>query len=121
MRLSCSWAARTSFRELVPGHGYSYQYRSSAASEATYSDRGNRAIPAAVESLLDLVARRVDARPLNLAGGVQLSLADYPSNAVREVVVNALIHRDFRQAGRSMSSTRQNGSRSRALADSSRE
>jgi ATP-dependent DNA helicase RecG len=82
-------------RELIPGHGYSYQYRPTPGSEAAYTTRGNRAIPAAVETLLDLVERRVESRPLNLAGGLQLSLADYPSNAVREVVVNALIHRDF--------------------------
>lgn len=86
-------------RGLIPSHGYSYQYRPSPGSEATYTARGNRAIPAAVESLLDLVERRVETRPLNLAGGLQLSLTDYPSNAVREVVVNALVHRDFPAAG----------------------
>ena len=82
-------------RRAIPSHGYSYQYRPSPGSEATYSIRGNRAIPAAVETLLDLVEARAESRPLNLAGGVQLSLTDYPSSAVREVVVNALVHRDF--------------------------
>ena len=86
-------------RRVIPSHGYSYQYRPSPGSEATYSARGNRAIPAAVETLLELVEARVETRPLNLAGGVQLSLTDYPSSAVREVVVNALIHRDFPAAG----------------------
>jgi ATP-dependent DNA helicase RecG len=86
-------------REVIPSHGYSYQYRPSPGSEASYSERGNRAIPAAVETLLELIDRRAERRPLNLAGGVQLSLTDYPSNAVREVVVNALVHRDFPSAG----------------------
>jgi ATP-dependent DNA helicase RecG len=86
-------------REHVPAHGYSYQYRPSPGSEATYSTRGARAIPAAVDALLDLVERRAESRPLNLSGGVQLSLVDYPGNAVREVVVNALIHRDFPSGG----------------------
>jgi ATP-dependent DNA helicase RecG len=86
-------------RDVIPNHGYSYQYRPSSGSEATYAVRGNRAIPAGVETLLELVERRAETRPLNLAGGVQLSLTDYPATAVREVVVNALVHRDFPVGG----------------------
>ncbi len=86
-------------RRVIPSHGYSYQYRPSPGSEATHSARGNRAIPAAVETLLELVEARVETRPLNLAGGIQLSLTDYPLNAVREVVVNALVHRDLPTTG----------------------
>lgn len=86
-------------RDTIPSHGYSYQFRPSPGSEATSSSRGWRAIPAAVETLLDLIDRRAEARPLNLSGGVQLSLVDYPASAVREVVVNALIHRDFPTGG----------------------
>ena len=86
-------------RVAIPSHGYSYQYRPSSGSEATYVIRGHRAIPAAVEALLDLVDARAASRPLNLAGGVQLSLTDYPSSAVREVVVNGLVHRDFPGTG----------------------
>ncbi len=86
-------------RSAVPSHGYSYQYRPSPGSEATYVIRGNRAIPAAVEALLDLVDARAESRPLNLAGGVQLSLTDFPSRAVREVVVNGLVHRAFPGTG----------------------
>lgn len=52
-----------------------------------------------METLLELVEARVETRPLNLAGGVQLSLTDYPASAVREVVVNALVHRDFPAQG----------------------
>jgi ATP-dependent DNA helicase RecG len=52
-----------------------------------------------VESLLELVEARAEARPLNLSGGLQLSLADYPTSAVREVVVNALVHRAHPSAG----------------------
>lgn len=85
--------------QLVPAHGYSYQFRPSPGTEASFATRGSRAIPAAVEALLDFVEARVATRPLNLAGGLQLSLTDYPANAVREVVVNALIHRDFPRAG----------------------
>jgi ATP-dependent DNA helicase RecG len=86
-------------RRALPTHGYSYQYRPSPGSEAVFAIRGNRSIPAAVESLLELVEARAEARPLNLVGGVQLSLMDYPASAVREVVVNALLHRDLPGGG----------------------
>jgi ATP-dependent DNA helicase RecG len=86
-------------RREIPSHGYSFQYRPSPGSEASFSTRGNRAIPAAVEALLELVEARAATQPLNLIGGVQLALVDYPSSAVREVVVNALVHRDFPAAG----------------------
>jgi ATP-dependent DNA helicase RecG len=80
-------------RRAVPSNDYSYQYRSSPGSEASFVARGNRAIPHAVETILGLVEARAQSRPLNLAGGLQLSLVDYPTSAVREVLVNALVHR----------------------------
>ncbi len=86
-------------RREIPSHGYSFQYRLSSGSEATYSTRGHRSIPVAVETLLELVEARAATQPLNLAGGLQLVLVDYPPSAVREVVVNALVHRDFPAAG----------------------
>jgi ATP-dependent DNA helicase RecG len=86
-------------RSVAPAYGFTYQYRPSPGSEALYSTRQVRALPAAVEALLELVERRADGRPLNLVGGVQLALVDYPSNAVREVVVNALVHRDLPRGG----------------------
>lgn len=93
------FGAEELIRRVVPTHGYSYQYRPSPGREATFSARGNQSIPAAVETLLGLVEARAETRPLNLPGGVQLSLTDYPSSAVREVVVNALVHREFPGTG----------------------
>lgn len=86
-------------RAIVPAYGFTYQYRPSPGSEASYAVREVKSLPAAVESLLELVERRGETRPLNLAGGVQLALADYPATAVREVVVNALVHRDLPTGG----------------------
>jgi ATP-dependent DNA helicase RecG len=79
----------------IPTYGFSYQYRPTAGSEATTRFRQGRPILAAVEALLDAVERRVEVRPLNLAGGIQLPLVDYPMDAVRELVVNAFIHRSY--------------------------
>jgi ATP-dependent DNA helicase RecG len=85
--------------EVVPSHGYSYQYRPTPGSEATNRLRGQKPLLAAVESLMEAVETRTQVQPLNVAGGVQLRLVDYPASAVRELLVNALIHRSFDAGG----------------------
>jgi ATP-dependent DNA helicase RecG len=92
-------AAEEDLVSAIPSYGYSYQYRPTAGSEATRRFRESRPILAAVEGLLDAVQRSVEVRPLNLAGGVQLELVDYPMDALRELVVNAFIHRSYEQPG----------------------
>lgn len=86
-------------RTAISTYGYSYQHRPSPGSEASFRLRGSRPIPAATEVLLETTEARTEVRPLNLAGGVQLTLSDYPRDAVREVVVNGLIHRSFEVDG----------------------
>lgn len=86
-------------RRIVPSYGYSYQYRPSRGSEATGRLRGQRPILAGIESVIDAVGSRVQIAPLNVSGGVQVAREDYPSDAIRELVVNAFIHRDYGVAG----------------------
>ena len=88
-------AKEATIAEVVPAYGYSYQYRPSPGSEATQRIRGARPLLAAVEVLMEAIDTRTEVRPLNVAGGVQLRLVDYPPNAVRELLVNAMIHRGF--------------------------
>jgi ATP-dependent DNA helicase RecG len=83
----------------LPQYGYSYQFRPTPGSEATSRLRGRRPLLAAAELLLETVAVRSEERPLNLSGGTQVSLVDYPDRAVRELVVNGLIHRSFQADG----------------------
>lgn len=83
----------------VPAYGYSYQFRPTAGTEATARFRGGAPLMSAVEQLLDAVERRMELRPLNIAGGAQIELVDYPMRAVREIVVNALIHRSYQTVG----------------------
>jgi ATP-dependent DNA helicase RecG len=85
--------------DVVPSYGYSYQYRPTPGSEATSRVRGQKPLLGAVETLMEAVEARTQVQPLNVAGGVQLRLTDYPANAVRELLVNALIHRSFEAGG----------------------
>ena len=80
---------------VVPTYEISFQYRPSPGSEASARFREPRSILAAVDAVLDAVTSRREIYPLNMAGGVQMQLVDYPENAVREVLVNALIHRAY--------------------------
>lgn len=83
----------------IPEYGYSYQYRPAAGVEATNRLRGREPLLAAIELLIETVERRTEIEPLNLPGGVQLSLHDYPADAVRELIVNGLIHRSYETHG----------------------
>jgi ATP-dependent DNA helicase RecG len=83
----------------IPNHGYSYQYRPTAGTEATTRFRQTRPLLRAIEAVLDSVERRLELQPLNLAGGIQLQLVDYPLDALRELIVNALIHRSYESSG----------------------
>lgn len=86
-------------QHVLPAHGYSYQYRPSPGREASHRFRGTLPLLAAAETLIDTVDRRSESQPLNVAGGIQLQLADYPQRAVRELVVNALVHRSYDTGG----------------------
>jgi ATP-dependent DNA helicase RecG len=86
-------------RQTIPGHEYSYQYRPTPGSEATFRMREARPLLDAIDRLLTAVTQRLEMLPLNVAGGVQLQLWDYPERAVREVLVNALIHRAYDAPG----------------------
>ncbi len=52
-----------------------------------------------LERALELVDARLDRTSINLPGGQQLQVADLPDAAVREAVVNAIMHRDYRRHG----------------------
>src|SRR5215471_7952003 len=86
-------------RSVVPAYGYSYQYRPAPGREATTRFRGHLPILEALELLLGAIEARSEIRPLDVGGGQQLQLVDYPIRAVRELVVNAFLHRSYEQAG----------------------
>jgi len=86
-------------RSVVPAYGYSYQYRPSPGSEATSRFREAKPLLASVEAVVVAIDRLRQLHPLNMSGGVQLQLSDYPRDAVRELVVNAFLHRSYETNG----------------------
>lgn len=73
-----------------------YQYRRTPAGEPVVVDRLGPPLLSALARVLELISARVDKTPVNLPGGQQVQLADLPQAAVREAVVNAVMHRDYR-------------------------
>jgi ATP-dependent DNA helicase RecG len=88
-----------SLRRALPTYGYSYQYRPSPGREPTNRFRGNRPLLEALELILDAVQVRSELEPLDVRGAQQLQLIDYPPRAVRELLVNAFVHRSYESYG----------------------
>ena len=76
-----------------------YQFRKTPAGEPTVVQRIAGPLVRTLVRVLEIIDARVDKTPVNLPGGQQVQLADLPEAAVREAVVNALVHRDYRLGG----------------------
>lgn len=76
-----------------------YQYRSTPGGEATAVERLGGPLLPAFERTLQFVRARRNVTPVNLPGGQQIELADFPEAAVREALSNAVLHRDYRLDG----------------------
>ena len=73
-----------------------YQHRATPGGEATIVERLTGPLVLVLDRLIELAWARRHVTPLNLPDGTQLEVADFPEGAVREVVANALLHREFR-------------------------
>ena len=73
-----------------------YQHRLTPGGEATAVERICGPLVTVLDRLIGLVWARRHITPLTLPDGSQIELADFPLEAVREAVVNALLHREFR-------------------------
>ena len=83
----------------VPTHGHIYQYRETPGQESLLRIRETRPLLAAIEQILEAIAIRSRQWPLNLTGGTQVAVEELPASAVRELVVNAFIHRNYETQG----------------------
>lgn len=76
-----------------------YQFRRTPAGTLAANERFPFPALSAVVRVMELVTARIDSTPLNLPRGQQIQLADLPSAAIREALVNAVAHRDYRHRG----------------------
>lgn len=80
----------------APGELLVYQFRRTRGGEMQAAHRWGAPLLIAIEDALAAIAARQGLTPVTLRTGVQLQLEDFPSSAVREAVVNAVVHGDLR-------------------------
>lgn len=76
-----------------------YQFKASQGAEPRTVERLTDPLLTSLDRVFELVSVRQETIPLDLPGGQQIRIHDFPRIAVREVVVNAVIHRDYRIRG----------------------
>jgi ATP-dependent DNA helicase RecG len=80
-----------------PPNTYSliYQHRPTPGGEATLVERLRGPLILVFEQAVALAWSRRNVTPVNLPGGRQIEIPDFPRPAVREVVANGLLHRMY--------------------------
>ena len=73
-----------------------YQYRRVGTGEPEAVLRLKEPLLLAVQRLIEAVELRLTHTPLNLAGGQQVAVPDFPPVVVREALMNAVVHGDHR-------------------------
>jgi ATP-dependent DNA helicase RecG len=76
-----------------------FEYRETSGGEPGAIERLPGPLLSSFQAALQLVRARQSVTPLNLPGGQQVQLEDFPTLAVREALANAIIHRDHHLAG----------------------
>lgn len=76
-----------------------YQYRATPGGDPRDIQRLDRPLLLAVRRAIELINARRTITPITLPSGQQLELADFPEAAVREALINAVVHRDFSRKG----------------------
>ena len=76
--------------------GAIYQYKRSPRSEPSVIEHLTDPVPLLLDRLLEFVRVRRSTTPVNLPDGTQIALPDFPEEAVREALSNALLHQEFR-------------------------
>jgi ATP-dependent DNA helicase RecG len=83
-------------RRQADGPAIIYQYRRVGTGEPDAVLSLDEPLLIAVQRLIDAVELRLTHTPVNLAGGQQVAVPDFPPAAVREALMNAVVHGDHR-------------------------
>jgi len=89
-------------RQLDPGDQLSYVFRRTPTGALVTNENLQAPLLPELRRVFDMIDGRLDRTSVNLPGGQQLQLADLPSAAVREAVINAVMHRDYRISERTV-------------------
>jgi ATP-dependent DNA helicase RecG len=76
-----------------------YQFRPTPGGEPAAVERLAQPIVVAFPRMMEVIRARLNSAPLTLPDGQQIQLQDFPELAVREAIMNGLIHRDYRLPG----------------------
>lgn len=76
-----------------------YVFRRTPTGALAFNEHLTGPLLPALQRVLDLVDARLERTSVNVGGGQQLQLPDLPEVAVREALVNAVMHRDYRRTG----------------------
>ncbi len=77
-----------------------YVYRRSVSGSLVANEQLPAPLMTALHRTLELIDARLDRTSVNLAGGRQIQVGDVPEAVIREAVVNAVMHRDYRSPDR---------------------
>jgi ATP-dependent DNA helicase RecG len=87
------------FTNTLEGEQLAYAYRRTPTGALVVNEHHAGPLLSALQRIFDLVDARVERTSVNVAGGQQLQVADLPEAAVREALINAVMHRDYRRRG----------------------
>ncbi|GAA2077424.1 hypothetical protein GCM10009840_10160 [Pseudolysinimonas kribbensis] len=73
----------------------SYTHRRTPAGQLTANEQIPGPLVVAVQRVFDLIDARLETTPVSIGKGQQLHIADLPEPAVREAVVNGMMHREY--------------------------
>lgn len=76
-----------------------YQYRATPGGDPRDIQRIEAPLVTAVQRALELINARRSLTPITLPNGQQIEIADFPEGAVREALINAVVHRDYTKTG----------------------
>ncbi len=86
--------------KLERGVEIAYIHRRTPAGAVAANEQLEAPLVLALQRTFDLIDARSDRTPVTIGKGQQIHIADLPEAAIREAVVNAAMHREYRQQGR---------------------